>query len=149
MGQNLPFLHIYDSNELCTVGVLDEKNSFLLPEFIIGPVLQFFYDHSSVERKLRRPRGEYSHGAFGIIENYYVRSRQGFDSTPQCLETLKRCSEWSIFEKFLKRKLPPKGHWPCFCEKGKEGAILRNCHYEYFRGIWLLHEKTRNKNINF
>lgn len=147
-GGNLPSLHIYDSNELCSVGVLDENKHFSLPEFLIGPVLQFFYDHSSVERKLKRPRGEYSHGGFGIIENYYVRSQQGFDSTPQCLEKLKCCSEWYIFEKFLKRKLPPKGHWPCFCKKGEEGAILRNCHCEYFRGIWLLHKKIRDKKIN-
>ena len=149
MGEDLPSLHIYDSNEVCSVGVLDENIKFSLPEFLVVPVLQFFYDQSSVERKLKRPRDEYSHGGFGIIENYYVRYQQGFDSTLQCLEKLKSCGEWYIFEKILKRKSPPKGHRHCFCKKSKERAILRKCHYEYFRGIWLLHKEIRDKNINF
>ncbi|MEA3464262.1 MAG: hypothetical protein U9R14_04290 [Patescibacteria group bacterium] len=147
-GKNLPSLHVYDNNEVCSVGVLDENKIFSIPEFLAGPVLQFFYDHSSVERKLNRPRGEYSHGGYGVVENYYIRYQQGFDDTLLCIEKLKGGAEWDIFKKILKRKTPPKGHWLCFCEKGKEGIILRRCHSEYFQGIWILYKQIKDKQID-
>lgn len=138
----LPSVHIYETSELCSVGPLDEKSNHTIPALLQGPVLQFFYDHSALESGIDRPRGEYSHGIIGLLENYYVHSMMGVNSTEECLKILKTKKEWEVIDSILKRKTPPKGHWPCFCENGSYSNSFRKCHIEFFKGIWILYNNV-------
>ena len=137
---NLPLidLHLYEDGSGCILGKLDEVTKFTLQEFITGPVLQYFFDISYFEIYKEWPRGTYSHGHLGIIENYYDKVLSRDNSLDErCIKSLKAYqSEWQIIKRILLRYEKPRGHWSCLCGSKKK---LRTCHPNVFKGLWHLH----------
>lgn len=138
-------LHIYPDNSLCLVGALDERSPANLRAFLDGPVLQFFYDQSYFERYGRRPRGEYSHGVLGIVENYFDGCEtKGDEFMTGCLNILKKSQQWPSVRRLLLGNEIIKGHWPCLCGSGRR---FKNCHPKVFQGLWQLGKAVRENPV--
>lgn len=139
-------LHVYEDGICCIIGPYDESSEFSIENFINGPVLQFFYDQSYYEKYKEWPRGTYSHGYLGLIENYFYNFIEGKKGLEQnCLEKLRGNNNWTTIKKFLESDENIKGHWLCIC-----GSKLkfRKCHPEVFKGSLQLQKyyKTHSKN---
>ena len=136
-------LHIYESGETCPVGPFDRNGITDLRNFIDRPVLQYFYDQSHHEKFGEWPRGQYSHGIVGVIENYADCLKQGRGHTEEladrCLRTIIEINTPTaeIIRKILTKKQRPQGHHPCICGSAKN---QRSCHHLFFHGIWSLHQ---------
>lgn len=164
-------LHVYDNgsyeNKICLWGYLDENESVSFKQFLCEKIIPFFYDQSFHEKYGTWPRGEYSHGCLGILENYYDICRK--TSTPDDLTT-KKCislmkdiasnnldkNTWENIKKYLSKK-KIKRHWPCI---GKNNNYrLRNkkcnwmkfgeCHNNAFLGLRILHKQIRSKSFKY
>lgn len=126
-------LHIYENGTGCIIGPYDESGDISIKNFINGPVLQFFYDQSFYEKFREWPRGTYSHGYLGLIENYFDNFNAGKKGLEQnCIERLMKNDQWSTIKKLCESDKDIKGHRQCLC-----GSKLkfRACHPEVFKGL--------------
>ncbi|MCB9503079.1 MAG: hypothetical protein H6696_14195 [Deferribacteres bacterium] len=138
LSRPLADLHIYPDSRLCLVGLLDEEEKLSLPEFIDGPILQFCYDESYYEKYGRWPRGQYSHGAEGIVENFLDRFKNGKVNKEKCLEILRQYPTWERYYQLLNTKKDKiKGHHRCPCGTEKK---IRKCHPKVWEGLNILHK---------
>ena len=134
-------LHIYESGEVCLVGPFDMNSKLVFREFINGPVIQSFYDQSYFERYGRWPRGQYSHGIFGLLENFYDHVSILNDNLAlDCLKHMARQSSWSQFIDYIVLKKRVQGHVDCPCGLKKK---FRDCHKDAFRGLWNLQKHIK------
>jgi len=141
-GLNIFDLHIYKSGEVCLVGPFDMNSNLAFREFINGPVIQFFYDQSYFERFGRWPRGQYSHGIFGLFENFHDHISTLSDNLVlDCLQHMARQSNWSQFIDYIVLKERVQGHVDCPCGSKK---IFRDCHQGAFRGLWNLQKYIKD-----
>jgi len=126
-------LHVYDDGEVCLTGPLDNYQNMTLREFIEGPLIQFFYDESYFKKYGRWPRGEYSHGIWGLFENFNNCFSKANDKI--VLECLKRIFHYSNYEKFAELVISKnriQGHIKCPCGSNRK---FKDCHYDTFRGM--------------
>ena len=89
-----PSLHINPNYFVCISGYLDEDLYIKFKDFICSVVIPFFYDQSYFKQYGFWPRGEYSHGVLGILENYYEKIYSNrlndIDTlTRKCIESIK------------------------------------------------------------
>ncbi len=136
-------LHIYSSGETCLLGEFDKDQIYDLDGFIDGPVFQYFFDQSYHERFGRWPRGEYSHGLWGLIENFFERHKKNCDElAARCLKKIFETHdrEAQKIQMLLTKKEQMKGHQLCICGSGK---IFRSCHKNLFHGLWTLQDHLR------
>lgn len=127
-----------DDRSLCLVGPFDRLKKFSIEEFLDGPVLQFLYDQSYFKKYNIWPRGEYSHGTLGLIENYYEKISLIPDINEKCLILLSRSSDFEKYRAVLAGQGKIKSHHQCICGSGQ---IYRKCsHMKVFYGLWNLHK---------
>jgi hypothetical protein len=164
-------LHVYDNgtykNKICLWGYLDEDKNINFREFLCDKVVPFFYDQSFHEKYGTWPRGEYSHGYLGILENYYdicIKSSTPDDvTTKKCISSMKDIASnnldkntWENIKEYLSQK-KIKRHWPCV---GKNNDCrLRSkkcnwiqfceCHNHAFLGLRILHKQIRSKSLKY
>ena len=127
-------LHLTNKNYTCLIGQFDRYKRYTLEEFMLGPLLQFFYDQSFHNKFGTWPRGEYSHNAAGLFENYHTIRDGNSDINffAQCLDYLK-VNYPDIYIEIVTKKSPIKGHHLCICGSKK---MFRNCHTDAFKGLW-------------
>lgn len=142
-------LHIYEGGRTCLVGHLDLLPLNTLPEFIDRAVLQYFYDQSCFERFGWWPRGTYSHGLLGLLENYIDHIDRGEvgleEKSIQFLLAYPQDGDFKRIVSYLLLKSKVGGHLNCVCNSGK---ALRHCqgHDRVFRGLWQLQQYVRQDN---
>lgn len=161
LGKDSKDLHVYsgplpEANTLCVVGPIDAekiKGNIPLHELLNDILLPFFYDSSHYERYNYRPREDYSHGVWGVLENYYDLPEHDIDTDKDCIDKLKKDKFlWPLIKKRIISKNNPKGHHyciKCFTDKNNYGLIskTRKCHNKIFRGLFKLHERIRLLNL--
>lgn len=139
-------LHVYSDiqriNYLCVLGPLDQeliKGNISLSSFIDRVLVPFFYDNSYYEKFGIRPREDYSHEMWGVIENYYDLTDPSQEIDSLCLAKLqKHPRDWEKIKHYISGKKVLKGHHMCMvCGNGK----IRECHIKVFRGINCLSER--------
>jgi len=140
-----PFLR---KNLLCVVGPLDAdriKGNITLRELLNNILLPFFYDNSHYEQYGSRPREDYSHGVWGVLENYYDIAVNDIKFNKDLLNRLKiYTKEWPLICRYLVSKNNPKGHHLCIaCGREK----IRSCHNKVFRALFKLHRKCKINKI--
>lgn len=97
-------LHVYENgaheNKICLCGYLDEEKNISFKEFLCDKVIPFFYDQSFHEKNGAWPRGEYSHGCLGILENYYNICRKveapNKEVTENCINLMKELANSNL-----------------------------------------------------
>jgi hypothetical protein len=143
------YLHYYkDTQKVCVFGYLDEKQDIGLKEFLGEVVIPFFYDQSFYCKYGKWPRGTYSHGCLGILENYYdniKNKRIDKNISTKCINVLKELSSnrsnetdfKNIIHLLHKKKIKP--HWNCV-----------HCGYEKIKGLTerRRHRKPKVSNFN-
>jgi hypothetical protein len=140
-GLTLLDIHLYPDKSSCLVGKLDWNPQMGLPGFFDRPLIQYFYDQSYFELYGRWPRGDYSHGAMGILENYYEKSEaERRTLTYACLYYISRLMMWPRVKDMLTTPGKIQGHWLCLCGSGQ---IFRECHKPAFYGLWTLQNNLR------
>ena len=146
-------LHVYsgpipEKNSLCVVGPIDIeriRGDITLRILLENILLPFFYDSSHYEKYGLKPREDYSHGVWGVLENYYDIATNSINSDKECLDKLMKHKEWLIIKKYLIGKNKPKGHHLCVvCMTDK----IRKCHRKVFRALFKLHERIKAFNLN-
>ena len=139
-GVDLDYLHCYKDGKVCVFGYLDEKQNISLEEFLGEVVIPFFYDQSFFCKYGKWPRGTYSHGCLGILENYYdniKNKRIDKNISMKCIDALKELglkrSNETDFKNIahLLRKKKIKPYWNCI-----------HCGYE---GIKRIIERRRHR----
>lgn len=138
----------YRKNSLCVVGPIDAsriKGYISLRELLNNILLPFFYDSSHYENYGSRPREDYSHGVWGVLENYYDLSIDDVDCDKECINKIKAYKEtWPLIRKYLAGKNMPKGHHLCIvCRKEK----IRICHNKVFRAMFRLYKRCKINKI--
>lgn len=129
-------LHTYEDSTCCLLGPLDEREITNIRDLLDRAILQFFYDESFYEKYRKWPRGQYSHGILGIIENYYDQNpTNNISICDDCIILLKKHKDLSRIEKILKSKTQIKSHHQCLCGSGNK---YRDCHKKVFKGLWNL-----------
>jgi hypothetical protein len=151
-GKKYEDLHLYkDSQKVCLIGYFDENLNIQLQDFLLTVVIPFFYDQSFYEKFDKWPRGSYSHGLIGILENYHdtFNMEEGEKITKKCLYFLKEVGDYgnkhmlsTICKLIRKKKI--RGHWMCLCKERKRFNI---CHKKAFLGIRLLKKNIRKFNL--
>lgn len=137
--------HKNKDGSLCLAGPFDSIDDFPLDKFLDILLLQFLYDQSFNGKFKFWPRGEYSHGPLGLIENYYDRLGQISQLEEQCFAVFlkyKDNNEYQQYFKLIVSKKRVKGHHPCVCGSGTQ---YRQCHNKVFRGLWTLQEYILRK----
>lgn len=138
-------LHLYPNNAVCLVGPLYDEPVQSFPDFLYGPVLQFFYDQSYFEKFGRWPRGAYSHGIPGVLENYLEqRECRNGRLIKRCLGKLMRSHDWPKVRHLLMGKESAMAHCACFCGSNRE---FRDCHSQALKGLRKLQEDMRSTRI--
>lgn len=127
---------------LCLAPPFDLINDFTLDIFLDTLVLQFLYDQSFRERFGIWPRGEYSHGTLGVIENYYDRLGSIPNLDEYCLHILSKDPDFKKYRDILMSRNRIRGHHTCICGSGKQ---YRKCHDRVFKGLWNLQTFVRDK----
>jgi len=118
---------------LCLVGPLDRSKEFTLDEFLDGPVMQFLYDQSYFQKYREWPRGEYSHGTLGLIENYDDNIDHIADIDYKCLQILSNSPDRELYRDALVRQSQIRSDNQCICGSGKR---YRDCkHIKVFNGL--------------
>lgn len=135
-------LHVYSSaqgfieNLLCTVGPIDQeliKTTLSVQDLIERILIPFFYDSSYYEKTGCRMRADYSHGIWGIIENYYESVVEDSRLRLFAKEKLINSKEWKFVEDYFLNNKRIQGHHKCIvCKNDKK---IRDCHLRVFRGI--------------
>jgi hypothetical protein len=110
-----------------------------LHELLNDVLLPFFYDSSHYEIYKTRPREDYSHGVWGVLENYYDIIDDDIIYDKSCLEKIKLYKDtWPMIKKYLTYKSCPKGHHLCIACKSDK---IRRCHNKVFRALFKLHKR--------
>lgn len=138
----------YRKNSLCVVGPIDAsriRGNISLHKLLNNILLPFFYDSSHYEKFGSRPREDYSHEAWGVLENYYDLSVDEVNFDKDCLDKLKIYGKaWPLIRRYLVSKNNPKGHHLCIaCKKEK----IRTCHNKVFKALFKLHKRCKINKI--
>jgi hypothetical protein len=144
-GGRIPAKSDYHKNpdgSLCLTGPFDSIGNFPLEIFIDTVVLQFFYDQSFYGKYGSWPRGVYSHGILGLLENYFDNLGRFPNLEEHCLERLSKYTDFATYRDVLTSKLRIKGHHLCICGSGRQ---YKKCHDKVFRGLWHLQRYLYSK----
>lgn len=138
-------VHSYETGQVCPIGQFDMEGIRDIREFLDRAALQFFYDQSYHERYGRWPRGQYLHGLFGAVENYYDQVEEKMKALAckllhDIFDEKRSDDEVVLIRGILMNKQRIQGHWPCLCGSGRN---FRSCHVTLFHGLWSLQENLR------
>lgn len=142
-----------DPVNVCVAGYLQEEKDIGLKRFICEIVVPYFCDLVIYEKSGGNhwPRGEWSHGVPGLLEEYEeyinIESKREFELTEKCLSELKNLDKDFDhgLRKFLAYKGRLRGHW--LIEKNKK---LRDFFgRKGFNGLWRLKNNLNKHNIIF
>ncbi|MFA5652319.1 MAG: hypothetical protein WC933_03060 [Candidatus Paceibacterota bacterium] len=170
---NLRDLHYYvATKKVCLIGYFDEDKDISLKDFIGKVVVPFFYDQSFFNGQGKWPRGQYSHGYLGVLENYrdvMGANKLNEDISIKCINILKEIGmgreEFVIGNiRHLLRKKKIKSHWNCIhCgfeklvrrpnerrrHRKPKVSNFRSCHPKALEGLKILHRNIRKFNLKF
>lgn len=136
--ETLPFCaerHFYIGKAACLCGPSEEaaylKNGYFFQQYLEELCIPFLYGQLYYDLHTRWPWPYYDHDTLGVLQSYYVSGNP--ESLQFTLEwSLNGRPNWPQIRAILSNKKRPKGHMPCFCEKG---APIRNCHPEAWEGL--------------
>jgi hypothetical protein len=147
-GIPLSDLHTNKDGSACLCVRLSEAdyfpNGFSFQKFIEELVVPFFYGQSYFEKSGNWPWETYSHGIFGWLEWYFDQIEITSGITGEFLKKLKSTQVWELIQSELIKDCGIKGHHSCICGSKK---IYRNCHNKVFRGLWKLHQDSKEFGI--
>lgn len=163
LGKPPSDLHVYfnppeQKNKLCLVGYFDEDENIGLTQFMCEVVLPFFYDQSFYERYKKWPRGGFSHGCLGILENYNEKIKkcknkeEKKELTKKCISLIKMLYTQKLDEKSCKhlvkylQKKKVKHHWRCIGNRCYSQFI--DCHSNAFLGARTLNKNMKKNSLN-
>lgn len=138
IGGRIPYdidFHKYKDGRLCLAGPFDLIDDLPLDIFMDTLVLEFLYDQSFREKFGIWPRGVYSHGTLGVIENYSDRLGSIPNLDEYCLHILSKDPDFKKYRDILMSKNQIRGHHTCICGSGKQ---YRKCHDKALKGLWNL-----------
>lgn len=139
-GFELTEVHVNPNKTLCVAGPFDNYCNLTLIEYLDRPLLQFLYDQSYFEQYGRWPRGEYSHGLLGLLENYTERVDGGTEGIQkEFFEIFGKTGQLENLKRFL-ANTKIKGHHPCICQSGLR---YRNCHPKVLKAFWHLQDSLK------
>jgi hypothetical protein len=119
VGGRIPWIldrHVLSDGSACVVlpdayWLENPTGRVSIPEFLVGPVRDFFLGQSVVDLGYPWPQGEWAHGARGLVQHY--TKTLGVESIDRICQIL------------LATAKPLKGHLPCLCGSGRR---YRDCH---------------------
>ncbi|MCK9293348.1 hypothetical protein M0P25_04695 [archaeon] len=139
-----------NSQKVCLMGYFDEREKISLMEFLGEVVIPFFYDVSFYDRCNTWPRGSYSHGYLGLLENYYDNIKKqeddyDFNLSQKCIQFLEQEVNQTTLNKF-RFFLNLKKIKECICGSKKK---LGNCHCKATNGFVILKRNMNKFNLFF
>lgn len=138
-GIDLHDLHVNPDDSLCLAGPFDDYYSLSLVDFLDIPVLQFFYDQSYFEQYGRWPRGCYSHGFWGLLENFIDKIDEGGKGVEaDFVKKISKIGQLESLRNYLTNN-KIQGHHKCIC---RSGFNYRGCHPKVLRGFWFLQKSS-------
>lgn len=156
-------LHLNNDSYVCVTGYLDEDFNISLIDFLGKVIIPFFYDQSFFGKNDYWPRGEFSHGVLGILENFYEKNfyryskNKKIEYTKKCVELIKfvlftnnqahinkEISEyrWNFIKAFIFRKKNKKKIECIECSRK-----FCECHPKAFKGLKKLRINILNYNL--
>jgi len=138
-AMDLHDLHVNPDNSLCLAGPFDDYCSLSLIDFLDIPLLQFLYDQSYFEQYGRWPRGFYSHGFWGLLENFVDKIEEGVENVEvELVIKIDETGQKALLRNYLcNNKI--QGHHHCIC---KSGFNYRNCHPKVLKALWFLQKSS-------
>lgn len=146
LGLKKSELHLNPKENLCVIGRLREDLSIDIKRFLDGPLLQFFYDQTWFRDHREWPRGHFSHGSLGLLEDYYdliQSSGSNQEITYKAFDQLFKVCEGDERKKCISalcKKGKIKGHWLSFCNDNPICPLRNWRDGRAFKGFWHLKE---------
>ncbi len=147
-------LHAKEKNghiNVCVAGYLQERQAIPLVEFICEIVTPYFCDLIVFEKDGYWPRGEYAHGALGILENYSDQLALTDDIaglTEQCINELaEQGKDFEYLRQFLLLKKKLKGSWTGLNQKDPAKKFRDIIGKKAFDGLWRLKDNLKKYNL--
>ena len=156
--KNLSDLHVNKTIEngsvkACIAGYLQENQNIGFIRFIFEVVVPFFCDIVVFEKNEGKlwPRGEFSHGALGILENYseqLMLTKDIAGLTEQCIDELsKQGKDFEALKQFLGFKKKLNGGWTGFNKNEPTKKLRDIIGRKSFDGLWRLKDNLKKYNL--
>lgn len=127
--------HFYVGRGACLCGPSEEaailKNGYFFQQYLEELCIPFLYGQRYYDLHAQWPWPHYDHDTLGALESYLATG------SPESIQftlswSLNAYATWPWMRAILSSKKRPKGHMPCFCDKG---APIRNCHPAAWEGL--------------
>ena len=155
LNKNLLGLHAKQNGKkdyinVCIAGYLQENQNINLVRFVCEIVVSYFCDLVVFEKEGYWPRGEYSHGALGVLENYsdLLNTENEKTLTEKCLrELIDQKQEFEILKRFLFYKRKLSGNWKGFCKNDPDKKLRDFIGQKAFDGLWKFKDNLKKFNL--